>query len=71
MATSTPSFRVEGMHCGSCAMLVDRDLEDLPGLRPTWTTQGSSVGALDANRNSPEDVVATPSALGNHACLLP
>jgi cation transport ATPase len=40
VATATYTFRVEGMHCGSCALLIDDALEDLPGVRSTLTSDG-------------------------------
>jgi copper chaperone len=45
MATTTYVFQVEGMHCGSCALLIDDTLEDLPGVHNTQTTmkQGRST----------------------------
>ncbi|WP_163568730.1 heavy-metal-associated domain-containing protein [Fodinicola feengrottensis] len=36
MATYT--FTVEGMHCGSCGMLIDETLEDLDGVVRSTTT---------------------------------
>ncbi len=44
MATATYTFRVEGMHCGSCALLIDDALEDLPGVRSTLTSDGVGGG---------------------------
>ena len=32
MPTSTHVFRIHGMHCGSCSLLIDDTLEDLPGV---------------------------------------
>ena len=37
MPTSTHVFRVEGMHCGSCPLLIDDTLEDLPGVSRSHT----------------------------------
>lgn len=30
-------FKIEGMHCSSCAMNIDFDLEDLPGVKSAKT----------------------------------
>lgn len=62
------TFRIEGMHCGSCAMLVDDALEDLPGVRSTRTSvkQGRSVVELDP-ACSPGDVIAVVVELGYSA----
>lgn len=71
MSISTHIFRVEGMHSGSCALLIDDALTDLPGVRHTWTTNGRSIVSLDDSDNSIEDVVGTITALGHQAFLLP
>ncbi|WP_439659455.1 heavy-metal-associated domain-containing protein [Lentzea sp. HUAS TT2] len=73
MATTTHVFRVEGMHCGSCALLIDDALEDLPGVRSTQTTvkQGRSTVELDPSRSTPEDVVLAIEELGYQASPMP
>jgi copper chaperone CopZ len=70
---TTYVFRVEGMHCGSCALLVDDALEDLPGVLSTTTTvkQGRSTVELDVDRSSPEDVIGVIEELGYRATPLP
>lgn len=69
MATTTHVFRVEGMHCGSCALLIDDALEDLPGVRSTQTTvkQGRSTVELDPSQSTPEDVIHAIEELGYQA----
>lgn len=59
------------MHCGSCALLIDDALEDLPGVRSTQTTmkQGRSTVELDASQNSPDDVISAITELGYRATL--
>jgi len=37
MPTSTHVFRIDGMHCGSCSLLIDDTLEDLPGVSRSQT----------------------------------
>ncbi|MGM1060890.1 heavy-metal-associated domain-containing protein [Saccharothrix sp. Mg75] len=66
---TTYVFQVEGMHCGSCALLIDDTLEDLPGVLDTQTTvkQGRSTVELDLSRNSPEDVIQAIEELGYRA----
>lgn len=73
MAITTHTFRVDGMHCGSCALLIDDALEDLPGVCSTQTKrkQGSSIVELDSSQNSPEDVITVIEALGYLASLQP
>ncbi len=73
MSTTTHTFRVEGMHCGSCALLIDDALEDLPGVRSTQTMvkQGHSTVELDPRLSSPDDVVKAIEELGYRASPLP
>jgi copper chaperone CopZ len=69
LSIATHTFRVEGMHCGSCALLIDDALEDLPGVRSTRTAvkQGISTVELDSSQNSPQDVIAAIEELGYRA----
>jgi copper chaperone len=66
-------FQIEGMHCGSRALLIDDTLEDLPGARNTQTAmkQGRSTVELDASQSSPEDVIRAIEELGYRASPLP
>lgn len=38
MSVVVHTFRIEGMHCASCALLIDDTLEDLPGVASTQTS---------------------------------
>jgi copper chaperone len=73
VATTTHIFRIEGMHCGSCALLIDDALEDLPGVHGTQTTikHRRSTVELDATRTSPQEVIAVIEELGYRASPLP
>lgn len=55
MSISTHTFRVEGMHCASCALLIDDCLQDLPGIRSTQTRvkAGLSTVELDLTQVNP------------------
>lgn len=66
MPTTTYTFRIEGMHCGSCALLIDDALADLPGIRSTHTSmrQGRNTVELDPARCTPSDVLAAIGELG-------
>ena len=68
----THVFQVSGMHSGSCALLIDDALEDLPGVLSTQTTvkQGRATVELDASQSSPEDVVRAIEELGYQASLM-
>lgn len=67
------TFRVEGMHCGSCSLLIDDTLEDLPGVRSTQTTlrQGRTTVVLDLSQTSLQDVVKVIEELGYQASPVP
>lgn len=69
MSITTHTFRLEGMHCGSCALLIDDTLSDLPGVRSTQTTAkpSRSTVELEGAQTSPEDVIAAIAALGYRA----
>ncbi|ABW15093.1 Heavy metal transport/detoxification protein [Parafrankia sp. EAN1pec] len=72
MPVTTHRFRVEGMHCGSCSLLIDDALEDLPGVRTTQTAlkQARTTVELDLSQNSPQDVVKVIEELGYRASPL-
>jgi copper chaperone len=69
---TTHVFEVNGMHCGSCALLIDDALEDLPGVLSTQTTvkQGRATVELDPSRSSADDVVRAIEELGYQASLI-
>ena len=73
MSITTHTFRVEGMHCGSCALLIDDSLADLPGVRGTQTRAktGLSTVELDLTQTRPEDVINAIGQLGYHASPVP
>lgn len=64
-------FRVEGMHCGSCALLIDDALEDLPGVRSTQTSmkKARSTVELDTALSTADDVIAAITELGYTAVV--
>jgi copper chaperone CopZ len=69
VSITTHTFRVEGMHCGSCALLIDDTLSDLPGVRGTQTTvkPSRSTVELEATQTNPEDVITAIVTLGYRA----
>jgi copper chaperone CopZ len=69
MATLT--FRVEGMHCASCGMLIDDTLEDLPGVRRSITSMkaGRTTVEIDTAVCRPTDVIASITEAGYQATL--
>ncbi|WP_405139109.1 heavy-metal-associated domain-containing protein [Nocardia sp. NBC_01388] len=68
---TTHVFRIEGMHCGSCALLIDDALEDLHGVRSTQTSmkKARSTVELDTSLSTPAEVIATIAELGYTATL--
>lgn len=68
---ATYIFVVEGMHCASCAMLIDETLEDLDGVTASTTSlrNGRSRVDLDPHRCSPQRVVAAIAEAGYTARL--
>lgn len=69
--SSTYTFRVQGMHCASCGMLIDETLEDLDGVRSSATSLRTGLAKvdLDPGRCSPDDVVAAIGEVGYTARL--
>lgn len=66
---ATYVFQIDGMHCGSCALLIDDTLEDLPGVRSSSTSakhRRSNV-ELDPATTGPDEVIAAIEELGYHA----
>lgn len=65
----TYTFRVEGMHCASCGLLIDDDLTDLDGVLDTRTSVRTSTSTvvLDPERCNPDAVIAAITALGYQA----
>jgi copper chaperone len=49
VSTAIQTFRIEGMHCASCALLIDDTLQDLRGVRSSQTSmkKGRSIVELD------------------------
>lgn len=66
MSTTTYTFSVEGMHCGSCALLIDDALEDLAGVVNTETSvkDGRSVVEVDPNACTSDSIIATITEVG-------
>ncbi|MER7007160.1 heavy-metal-associated domain-containing protein [Dactylosporangium sp. NPDC000555] len=67
--TATMTFQVEGMHCGSCGLLIDDTLEDLPGVSASTTSvrTGRTTITLDPARVTPEQVITAIGELGDYA----
>lgn len=40
-------FKISGMHCTACALNIDLDLEDLPGVKSSKTSYAKSVAEIE------------------------
>lgn len=46
---STTTLTIKGMHCASCAMLIDNELESLPGVTSATTSYAQSQTSIEFN----------------------
>jgi copper chaperone len=71
MSTSTHVFRIHGMHCGSCPLLIDDTLEDLPGVSRSQTElkAGRSTVQLNTAVTDAQQVIDTITGLGYTAAV--
>lgn len=44
-------LKIEGMHCSSCAMNIDFDLEDLPGVEKSQTSYARQETVVEFDNN--------------------
>ena len=67
--TTTLEFSVTGMHCASCAHLIDETLEDLPGVEGSQTdhAEGRTVVRADPGVATADDIVAAIAGAGYKA----
>jgi copper chaperone CopZ len=68
---ATVVLRVEGMHCGSCGLLIDDVLEDLPGVTSALTRlrEGTTTVEVDLQVCGPSQLVAAVAEAGYTAHL--
>ena len=62
-------LKIDGMHCTSCAMNIDFDLEDLDGVKEAKTSfvrQESEV-EFDQNKLDIQNIIATIAKTGYSA----
>jgi copper chaperone len=69
MATVTRQFPTSGMHCHSCAMLIQMEVADLDGVESVAADPARSVTEVsyDADVVSPADIVAAITKAGYEA----
>ncbi len=63
------TFKITGMHCTSCAMLIDGDLEDTHGVQSATTNYAKAETEIDFNEAiiSDEQLVQVIKNLGYQA----
>ena len=64
--TTTVRLRTTGMHCQSCSMLIQMNVEDLPGVESVTSDfrTGITEVAYDADQLTVDDIVTTIVAAG-------
>lgn len=69
MAIKTATLRTDGMHCGSCAMLVDLTVNELPGVDSSVTDLGeaSTIVTYDDAVTSVDAIIAAIKGAGYDA----
>lgn len=63
----TRRYRITGMHCASCGLLVDDVLEDIPGIASSSTDARSGIAIINVEPGASIDddaVVAAITTLG-------
>ncbi len=67
--TTRRTLRIAGMHCASCAMAIDLELEELPGVAETRTSfaRATTEVAYDPSRVSLDAVIAAIGVAGYKA----
>ncbi|MEU9125660.1 heavy-metal-associated domain-containing protein [Streptomyces sp. NPDC048506] len=54
---------VEGMHCNSCGLLIDDELEDIPGVRSSATDMKTGRTTVRLEEGADLDVAALVAAV--------
>lgn len=60
------TLKIDGMHCTSCSMSIDGELEDLPGLNSATTSYAKALTKVeyDPEKVDLEKIKTTIKALG-------
>ena len=67
---TTRRYRITGMHCASCGLLVDDTLEDIPGIASSSTDVRASRAVVDLQPGaalSDDTILAAITGLGYEA----
>lgn len=65
-------LKIDGMHCSSCAMLIDGDLEDVEGVKSAKTSfpKSETEVEFDKKKVRPKIIVETIRKSGYTATLI-
>lgn len=65
-------FKITGMHCSSCAMTIDMDLEDLEGVKSAMTSYAKAETEIEIDGGKMDDrqILETIKKSGYTAILL-
>lgn len=68
----TINLKIDGMHCVACALAIDLELEDLPGVKLATTSYAKCQTQVefDPGRVSATDLQATIAKTGYRATVL-
>jgi copper chaperone CopZ len=71
-ATVKKKLKIEGMHCSSCAMSIDFDLEDLKGVKSANTNYAKQETDIEFDESSvnPEQICNQIKKTGYKATFL-
>lgn len=66
MSTVKKKLKIQGMHCSSCAMSIDFDLEDLDGVKSAKTSYAKCECEVDFDpvRIKEKDLIETIKKAG-------
>lgn len=70
--TKTQTFKITGMHCTSCAMNIDFDLEDLPGIKKADTNYAKEIAVVeyDPSQTTDKQILETIKKTGYQASII-
>jgi copper chaperone CopZ len=65
-------FQIEGMHCTSCALLIDEELEELQGILQSKTNYARHVSEVqfDEQKTDEATIITAISQVGYKAKVL-
>ena len=69
MSQTTRSYKIQGMHCTSCAMTIDWEIEDVEGVEEASTSYAKALTSVtyDPSRASDEAILAAIKRAGFEA----